>query len=167
MVRSSINFNFSYYLIGLIESDGTIIVPKSERSLKGVLNYPSIQISFHLRDFPLAQIIQKTLGFGFITRTKGVNAYRLTVNNYEGLIFLIHLFHGKFKTVKYLDFNLLITFLNKRYPNLNIPFQSNPDMSSFDSNPWLSGFIDGDVHFFVNLNPPRAHPKGPGWRAGQ
>jgi hypothetical protein len=58
---NSINNRNSYfcsYLAGLIEGDGTIIVPKLERSLKGKLYYPSIQIEFHLRDFPLAQFIQ-------------------------------------------------------------------------------------------------------------
>jgi hypothetical protein len=61
-----INFNpnLSYYLAGLIEGDGTILVPKTERSSKGKLNYPYIQISFDSRDLPLAIIIQKTLGFG-------------------------------------------------------------------------------------------------------
>jgi len=39
--------NFRFYLAGLIEGDGTIIVPKPERSAKGRLNYPSIQIIFN------------------------------------------------------------------------------------------------------------------------
>ena len=38
------NLPFSSYLAGLIEGDGTIVVPKTERSLKGVLNYACIQI---------------------------------------------------------------------------------------------------------------------------
>lgn len=54
-----LNKNFACYLAGLIEGDGSIIVPKTERSPKGKLNYPSIKIVFDLRDFPLAQIIQK------------------------------------------------------------------------------------------------------------
>lgn len=33
------NLPFASYLTGLIEGDGTIVVPKTERSLKGVLNY--------------------------------------------------------------------------------------------------------------------------------
>src|ERR1700730_15073932 len=54
-------YKFISYLTGLIEGDGTIIVPKTERSYKGKLNYPSIQIVFHLKDFPLALLIQKNL----------------------------------------------------------------------------------------------------------
>jgi len=46
----NINSNFSSYLAGLIEMDGSVIVPKIERSLKGKLNYPSIEIAFDLRD---------------------------------------------------------------------------------------------------------------------
>lgn len=38
----NLNSNFASYLTGLIEGDGSIIVPKMERSLKEKLNYPSI-----------------------------------------------------------------------------------------------------------------------------
>ena len=57
-------------------------MPKTERSPKGKLNYPSIQIVFHLKDLPLALIIQKNLGFGSLMRKKGVDAYILTINNF-------------------------------------------------------------------------------------
>jgi hypothetical protein len=142
--------DFFFYLTGLIEGDGTIIVPKTERSIKGKLNYPSIQISFDLRDFPLALIIQQKLGFGSVSRTKGVNAYRLTINNYEGLIFITKALNGKLRTVKINDFNLLIEFLNKRFSELNI-IKKELDNSNFKDNSWLSGFIDSDGHFFVRL----------------
>jgi len=52
----------SWYLAGLIEADCTIIVPKTKRSPKGRLYYPSIQILFDSRDMGLALIIQRTLG---------------------------------------------------------------------------------------------------------
>lgn len=52
-------FCFGSYLAGLIEGDGTIVVPKQERFLKGKLNYPSIQIVFQIKDFPLCIIVQK------------------------------------------------------------------------------------------------------------
>jgi len=95
---------FGYYLTGLIEGDGTIITPDKERDSKDRLCYPSIQICFHLKDLPLALIIQKELGFGSINRQKGSNAYRLTINNYEGLLLLIFLLNGKMKTSKIIDF---------------------------------------------------------------
>lgn len=52
----------------------------------------SVQIVFHLKDFPLALIIQKELGLGSIARKKGVNAYILTINSYKGLILIVSLF---------------------------------------------------------------------------
>jgi hypothetical protein len=58
------NFKFLSYLAGLIEGDGTIIIPKIERSFKGKLYYPSLQIAFDLRDLPLAIIIQQKLKHG-------------------------------------------------------------------------------------------------------
>lgn len=61
------------YVAGLIEGDGTIHVPKTERSNKGNYNYPSIQIIFHLKDLPLALLIQKEIGHGSIRRKKGVS----------------------------------------------------------------------------------------------
>lgn len=64
-------------MAGLIEGDGSIIVPKKERSDKGKLYSPSVQIVFDARDLPLAVMIQKELGFGTLSKTKGSNAYRL------------------------------------------------------------------------------------------
>jgi len=57
-------------LTGLIEGEGTIIVPKTARSPKGKLNYLSIQIVFHLKDLPLALLIQKNLGLGSLIKKK-------------------------------------------------------------------------------------------------
>lgn len=148
--KENINPNFGYYLAGLIEGDGTIIVPKTERSIKGRINYPSIQICFDSRDLPLAIIIQKEQGFGSLNKTKGVNAYRLTINNYEGLIKLAIILNGKLRTVKINEFNLLLSFQNNRFSILHI----NPqplDKSSFDQNAWLSGFIDAVGHFYIRL----------------
>lgn len=147
------NFNdlsklpFAAYLAGLIEGDGTIIVPKTVRSPKGKLNYPSIQIVFHLKDLPLALIIQKELGFGSITRKKGINAYILTINNYEGLIFTINLINGNMRTPKIYSLYNLIDF----YQTINkINIDKKPiNNSSIDSNPWLSGFIEADGSFQV------------------
>jgi len=104
----NINSNFSSYLAGLIEGDGTIYVPKLERSSKGKLNYPSIQIAFDLRDFPLAQVIQQKLKHGSLSRKKGVNAYVLTINNFEGILLIVNLINGYMRTPKIISLLNLI-----------------------------------------------------------
>jgi hypothetical protein len=98
--NSNIKNNFTSYLAGLIEGDGTIIIPKSERTSKGKLNYPSIQIVFHLKDLPLALLIQKKLGFGSLIRKKGKNAYILYVNDKKSIFNLANLLNGNMKTPK-------------------------------------------------------------------
>lgn len=145
------NSKFSYYLAGLIEGDGTIIVPNTERSIKGNLNYPSIQIVFNLKDLPLSLLIQKILRNGSLSRKKGVNAYILTINNIEGLKLIVQLINGKLRTPKIYAFHNLIDWLNNTNLNLNLKKQE-LDNSSFLSNGWLSGFIEADGHFSVRIS---------------
>jgi hypothetical protein len=108
--KSNLKDNFSYYLSGLIEGDGTIYVPKetTERNKNNKLNYPSIQIVFHLKDLPLALLIQKTLRHGSLSRKKGKNAYILTINNLEGLKLVVNLLNGKMRSNKIHVFHDLI-----------------------------------------------------------
>ena len=96
--NSQINYNFISYLTGLIEGDSSIIVPKTERSSKGKINYPSIQITFHLKDLPLALLIQKNLGYGSLIRKKGLNAYVLYINDLKGILNLVNLLNGNMRT---------------------------------------------------------------------
>jgi LAGLIDADG endonuclease len=153
-----INNNFSTYLTGLIEGDGTIIVPKSERSLKGKLNYPSIQIVFHLKDLPLALLIQKNLTFGSLTRKKGVNAYILSINNYEGILDLVKLLNGNMRTPKINSFYNLIDWLNNKNSNLKI-FKLPICTRSLNEDAWLSGFIEADGHFNIRTTMSGKYPK--------
>jgi hypothetical protein len=142
------HLKFSSYLAGLIEGDGTIIVPKTEWSPKGRINYPSIQIVFHLKDLPLALMVQKEIKNGSLSRKKGVNAYILTINNYEGLILITSLINGNMRTPKiYCSYNL-IDWLNLKFEGINISKKPLND-SPLDSNAWLSGFIEADGHFSV------------------
>jgi hypothetical protein len=146
--KNSKNLNkslFNYYFTGLIEGDGTIVTPKTLRSPKGKLNYPAIQIVFHLKDLPLALLVQKELalqlftvggcgaGVGSLSRKKGVNAYILTINSYEGILFIISLINGNMRTPKIHSLNTLIDFLNQtkgtnieKYPVSIEPLSSNP-----------------------------------------
>lgn len=152
------NLNFSSYLAGLIEGDGTIVVPTTERSPKGKINYPSIQIIFNLKDLPLALVIQQRLGHGSLSRKKGVNAYILTINNYEGLLLIAFLINGHMRTPKIHALYNLIDWLNLRFEDLNMV--KNPiDNSPLISNPWLSGFIEADGHFSVRVTTVSKSPK--------
>lgn len=151
------NIQFSYYITGLIEGDGTIYVPKNIRSSKGNLNYPSIQIVFHLKDLPLALLIQKVLGHGSIYKKKGQNAYIYTVNNFEGLILLINLLNGNMKTNKIYALYKLIdwynhykgTFIEKKVLNTD----------AILSNAWLSGFMEADGHFSLRSSESGKYPR--------
>lgn len=140
--------NFSSYLTGLIEGKGTIIVPKTESSIKGQINYPSIQITFNLKDLPLALMVQKNLKNGSLFKKKGVNAYVLIVNNLEGVLLIISLINGNMRTSKIQNLWDLIDWLNLKFKDLH--FVKKPiDYGLLDSNAWFSGFIDADSHFLI------------------
>jgi hypothetical protein len=158
------NSNFNSYFAGLIEGDGTIIVPKAERSPKGRINYPSVQIVFHLKDLPLALVIQKQLRNGSLSRKKGVNAYILTINNYEGLLLVATLLNGNMRTPKIKALHKLIDCLNLKFKNLNM-INKPLDISPLDSNAWLSGFIEADGHFSVRTTVSPKYSKAPGGSA--
>ncbi len=148
---------FSSYLSGLIEGDGSIIVPNTFRSKKGKLNYASIQIVFNLKDLPLALIIQKELGLGSLSRKKGVNAYILTINSYEGLYLIISLINGNMRTPKIYSLYKLIGFLNNlKKTTIEKKAINN---SPLESNAWLSGFIEADGSFQVRTTLSGKYPK--------
>ena len=155
--KSSNNSNkFISYLTGLIEGDGTIIVPKTIRSPKGKLNYPSIQIVFHLKDLPLALLIQKNLGCGSLIQKKGLNAYVLFINEQKGILNLVNLLNGNMKTPKIFSLYKLIDWLNNKNYNLN-KFPLNTD--SLNKDAWLSGFIESDGHFSIRTTMTGKYPK--------
>lgn len=152
------DLKFSSYLAGLIEGDGSIIVPKTERSAKGKINYPSIQLVFHLKDLPLALMIQKELKNGSLSRKKGVNAYILTINSFEGLLLLTSIINGNMRTPKIYALNNLIDWLNFKFEGINIP-KNSLNNSLLDSNAWLSGFIEADGHFSVRTSTTSKYPR--------
>jgi hypothetical protein len=143
--------DFNSYFAGLIEGDGTIVVPKTKLSPKGRINYPSVQITFHLKDLPLALIIQKQLKNGSLSKKKGANAYILTINNYSGLVLVAVLLNGNMRTPKINALHNLINWLNLKFENLNL-INKPLDTSPLGSNAWLSGFIEADGHFSVRTS---------------
>nr|NP_803526.1 orf337 [Monoblepharella sp. JEL15]AAO64971.1 orf337 [Monoblepharella sp. JEL15] len=143
--------SFAHWLAGLIEGDGTIVVPKQDRSSKGKLTYPSVQIVFDARDYPLTAMLCKVLGNGSIARKKGSKAYIYTINNLDGLLLLITLINGKMRGPKQDQLVKLIFFLNVRNPELQLQTLAS-DTSPLNSNAWLTGFIDADGTFQVRTS---------------
>jgi hypothetical protein len=143
-------------LAGLIEGDGTIVVPKKVRSDKNKLTYPSIQIAFNAKDFPLGVMLLKLSGHGSINKRKESAAYILTVNSRQGLLHTVSLINGNMRTPKWLALSDLIIWLNKH----EISLQNNPikilplSNSPLISDSWLSGFIeaDGSIQLRTSLN---------------
>lgn len=130
----------------MIEGDGTIVVPASEKDSKGRKTYPSIQIVFGLMDLPLAFKVQETLAHGSISRKKSKGAYIFTVNSKKGQLNIINLVNGKFKTDKIAALSKLIEWYKIKGVNLNLLPKC---IIPLNSSSWLAGFIEADGHFSI------------------
>lgn len=145
--RLKLEGNLGHYLAGLIEGDGTIIVPSRIRSPKGKLYYPSIQVVFHLKDLPLALTILKAIGQGSLKRVKRAQAYILSINSLPGVVKVVELINGKMRTPKVVALHRLITWLNL---NRDYNFPLLPvDTSPLESNAWFAGFVEADGSFYI------------------
>ena len=133
-----------------LEGDGTIIVPAqaTERSQKGKLNYPSIQIVFQSKDFPLVTKICETLGHGSIHKVTKSAAYVYTINSNEGCASdcFIHFINGYLRGPKYNQWVKLINYLNDKNHSIEV---KSIDTSPIGSNSWLTGFIEADGSFQI------------------
>lgn len=140
-----------YYLAGLIESDGSIIIPQL-----GSKNTPSITISFHEDDKPLAEKICSTLSYGSLELIPLSKAVKIHIRGKFSIINLLRLINGKFRTPKIEKLNSLILYINENWSkDLEEPLLIFPlDESSLNANSWFSGFSDGDANFYININWP-------------
>jgi len=133
-----------YYLAGLIEGDGSIILRKGDRETIS----PKFVFTFHSNEIPMYQKLQQVLGSGVIYKEKsGICRYSIT--NSDEVIRVINMVNGKFRTPK-------IQALYKAMDNLNTWRNANLlklplDTSSLDSNAWLAGMLDTDGNFSIKL----------------
>jgi hypothetical protein len=103
---------FNYYLTGLIEGSGTIIVPKNmDRG-----NIPSIRIKFNRKNFALLMLIQAKLNSGEIKRFKGDRSYYLIFNVKKDLLDLTVRIGNKVKlnSKHYYLKNMIYYFIYKK-----------------------------------------------------
>jgi hypothetical protein len=116
-----------YYLAGLIEGDGSIILRKGEREKIS----PKIVFTFGTNELIMYEKLQKILNTGSINvEKKGVCRYSIT--NAEAVISIINLVNGKFRTPKIQALYKAIDNLNK-WRNANI-IKLPLDNSNLDSN---------------------------------
>lgn len=80
--------NLGHYLAGLIEGDGSIIVPKTFRNEKGKLLYPVVKITFVYKDLALAKKIQEVLRSGTIVHPSHTKYVDFLVQNIETYIII-------------------------------------------------------------------------------
>jgi len=134
-------YTFPNYLAGLIEGDGSIIVPDEHTK-----SYtPYFEIVFHIEDKYLAEIIQ--LKIGGVLRFK-TNYCVLVIKSKMSVLKIIHLINGNLRTPKIEALGRMINWFNlNRNCNMQI---LDLDTSPLNSNSWLSGFIDADGSFYLN-----------------
>jgi hypothetical protein len=131
------------YLAGLIEGDGSILVPSKEGKW-----LPYIEIVFDIKDFKLIQKIQSILGGGYITIRPNGNSGRLTIKKKDILLNLILLINGHMRTPKMEALHRLIEWFNNKY-DTNIPLLG-MDTEPLNNSSWLSGFLEADGSFYFN-----------------
>jgi len=101
------NNQLGYYLAGLIEADGSIIIPKENSK-----NSPTISISFNILDKPLAICIKDRLGFGSIENIENNNAVKFIIRGKNNILIVVSLINGKFRTPKIEKLHNLIDYIN-------------------------------------------------------
>ena len=138
---------FGQYLAGLLEGDGTIIVP----DLELVKRRPVVRICFHIKDESLAVLLKDRIGYGHLVYSKTGNYLLLEISDTKGLCRIVNLVNGFFRTPKLEAFERLINWVQQR---VNEPLSSKGmDSSPLTSTAWLSGFTDADGNFHVIIAP--------------
>ena len=138
-------------MAGLIEGDGSIIVPKTIRNQKGKLLYPVIKITFVKKDGPLAQKIMEVIEGGTIEYPKDSNYLNLLFQDIKSIKIIAVLLNGKMRTPKIEALHRLFDWLNARSTEGLELTKLGLDNSLLASNPWLAGFIESDGNFYCDF----------------
>lgn len=150
------NYNYNNkgsYQAGLIEGDGTIIVP--DPLLKNRSAF--IRISFNINDLPLGKQLIERIGHGKQVYPKIGNYFLQEFNTFAGLYTIADMVNGHFRTPKQEAQNRQIIWINIRtldYQNKEpIISKKGQDLSPIFNNAWFSGMIDADGNFNVIIAP--------------
>ena len=154
------NNQLGYYLAGLIEGDGSKHVPKTTWNKNGKKLYPIVKIIFVKKDVPLALKIKEVIQGGTLAYPKNSNYVVLNFQDLNSIQKIAILLNGKMRTPKIEALFRLIDWLNAKSSGFrNVKLANQPkilklglDSSSLGNNAWLSGFIEGDGHFYCGFD---------------
>lgn len=140
--------NLNSYLAGLLEGDGSFIVPKTNRDKKNRLRYAKVKTVFHLKDRPLAELLKNRFGGNFEVHE---NYLVWNITDLENLRLMCNTINGYLRTPKIHRFHRLIDYINQRSTNVSEIKKLELDKSSIESNAWLAGFSDADANFHIMI----------------
>lgn len=100
--------SFGYYIAGLIEGDGSIILRNGAKEKIA----PKIVFTFHENEIPLYENLKIIFNSGIIYKEK-TGVCRYTISNAETVIDIVKLVKGKFRTPKIYALHRAIDNLNK------------------------------------------------------
>lgn len=138
--------NSGSYLAGLLEGDGNISIRYNKDTNEIISTV--FEFTFHENNLALFNELRDFIGSGNIY-PKGGNSMRYNIADKGGVIKLVNLVNGYFRTPKIQTFHRLIDHLNVKH-NLNI-IKSPIDISDLGSNAWLAGFTEADGYFGVKI----------------
>lgn len=131
---------FGSYFTGIFEASGCISIYNNNR-------YPKITISFHKNNKVLAEAIRERIGFGSIYEKK--NGYSYEIFNRYGVLRFIEITQKYLRTPKIDNFNNLVQHMNT-YRGCTLPLAT-LNSQGFDSNGWLSGYLEINGSFNVTI----------------
>lgn len=139
--------NFSSYLAGLLEANGTFAIHNKESKSKKY--NPKIAVVFNIVDEPLAFKLLNITKAGTIYKKNNAGHILWQIQKLEDVLLIINIINGFMRTPKIEALHRAINWFNENH-DYNIPCL-NLDTSPIDSNSWLAGFTDGDGNFSISL----------------
>jgi hypothetical protein len=154
-----------HYLAGLIEGDGTFAVHDKKSTAKKYS--PMIIIVFKKSDLPFAKFLCELTNCGKIYQKPERGYILWQIQDLVGVFTILKLINGKMRTPKIEGLDRAIKWYNSyisRNKLSNLPstkqilnkihhLETLPlDISLLETNSWLSGFIDADGNFSINIH---------------